>query len=57
MMTNGVYYFGIPSILQEIFKSQTLQMAVRDHKIENISENIGCVLLKLGRSNLNQSCG
>ena len=57
MMTNGVYYFGIPSILQEIFKSQTLQMAVRDHKIENISDYIGCVLLKLGRSNLNQSCG
>ena len=49
MMKNGVFYFGIPSFIPENVKklmtSQTLQMTVKNHKIENISEN-GVVTLR-----------
>ena len=62
MRKNGVLYFGIPSFIPEMFKfvnklmkSQTLQMTVINPKmIENISENIGRVLFKLGTSNIHQ---
>ena len=57
MMKNCVFYFGISSFVSEIKKlmmSQTLQMSAMNHKIENISENIGVMIFKLCTSNAHQ---
>ena len=44
----------IQVFVQKLLTSQTERMTVINHKIENISENIGWVLFKLGTSNLHQ---
>ena len=56
-MRNGVSCFEISSLIPEIFmvllknwQSQTVHTTVINHKIENISENVGWVLFKLGTS-------
>ena len=57
-MKNGVFYFGISSFISEIFKfllKNTVHMNKKSQNWElNISENIGCVLFKLGSGNLCQ---
>ena len=65
MVKNSVFYFGISSLVLEIIiqllakkllmTSQTVDMTVINHKIENISENIGWVSLKLGSDYLHRS--
>ena len=58
MMKNGVFYFGTPEIfkflLKKLMTSQTLQMTVVNHKIENTSENIEVMIFKLGTNNVHQ---
>ena len=54
MMKNGVIYFGISSVILEIFEFGTVHMTEINHKIENISETIGMVSFKLGSGNLRQ---
>ena len=42
------------SFCSKFMTSQTVHMTVINHKIENISENIGWVLFKLGTNNVHQ---
>ena len=42
----------VQAIVQKLIISQTVHMTVINHKIENISENVGWVLFKLGSDNL-----
>ena len=61
MMKNGVFYFGIPYFVPEIFKFllkilvtllKHCEMTVMNQKIENISKNIGVMIFKLGTRNV-----
>ena len=63
MMKNGVFCFGISFLVpemniqvfvQKLIMSKNVHMTAINHKMENISENIGWVLYKLGRGNLRQ---
>ena len=65
MMNNGVFFSGISFLLAEIFKCFFFFFSKPDdapyrlspkinHKIKNISGNIGVMLLKLGTSNVPQ---
>ena len=58
MLNNGVFVFEISSLVTEIFKFLFLKLMTNrlitkiNHKIKNISGNIGVMLLKLGTSNV-----
>ena len=61
MMKNGVFCFGISFsrsrdiqvFVQKLMMSKNVHMTAINHKMENISENIGWVLYKLGRGTCN----
>ena len=52
---NTIFRFrDIQVFVQKLMMSQTVHMTVINHKIENISENIGWVSFKLGSDYLGQ---
>ena len=61
MMKNSVFYRGILSLVLDIFNFfskiydvANCTMTVINHKIENITENVGWVLFKVVKGNLSQ---